>query len=129
MKNNFPETISIPSVMGQPSFNLQTSSEKSILNLIDKAQKYFRKSGMAWVKVNAVDENMDGKTFRKLQTDERENAKAGAKLLSPLGICVSWPGLYPVFAVNEKEEFSTCDAVLSALGKPRNFVKAKGYSL
>lgn len=66
----------------------------------------------------------DSDSLRKKEDScDRLRGEAEA-MLAPLGIKVSYPGLYPLFEVNGFDEHTTKAAVLAAIGHPRNWLES-----
>ncbi len=102
---------------------LDPDSKEQVRALIRRAEAKFRLSARAWEIGN---NSGDSATLAAMTRRENRLAAEGAALLAPLGIACDWPGLYPSFKVNGYEEHSTENAILSALGKPRNWLRVEG---
>lgn len=111
-----PDPIAIP----VRRFMLDPQSRAHVGKLIRMADARFRLSAKAWEQGN---NSGDPRELDRCTERERRLADEGAAMLAPLGIKCDWPGLYPSFAVRGGHEYTTENAVLVALGHPRNWMK------
>lgn len=101
------------------SMSLDPHNKEQVRKLIEMADAKFRLSAKAWEDGN---NSGDPQVLDVMEKRERRLALEGAALLAPLGIKCDWPGLYPSFEVNGFTEYTTQNAVLTALGHPRNWL-------
>ncbi len=80
--------------------------------LVRDADALFERAARAWVRGNNSGDSDINRRCVKQCDDYRRKAEA---LLTPLGIEVDYPGLYPSFKVNGFEEHSTESAVSAAI--------------
>lgn len=118
-------TIQIPAVGSVPAFDLDPDNRAQVSALILRADALFRLSAKAWERGNNSGNPL---TFERETARERSLARDGEAILRPLGITCDWPGLYPSFKAAGYHEYTTEAAVLSALGKPRNWLRKGGAS-
>ena len=80
--------------------------------MADKCDKLFERAARAWVR---GDGSGNSDTYRRAlkQVDKLRNE--AETMLTPLGIVVDYPGLYPSFTVNGYAEHSTLNAISAAL--------------
>lgn len=104
--------IPIPAVGTVPAFDLDPSNRAQVQAFIDRVESYFKCAANHWVQGN---NSGDSKylEFKCRRCDHlRENAE---RLLLPLHISCSHPGLYPLFHQGDREDQSITQAVASAL--------------
>lgn len=101
-------------------WRIDPESKPDVAKLVRMADAKFRLSAKAWEVGN---NSGDPRVLEQQSAREQRLAGEGEAMLAPLGIKCDWPGLYPSFTVRGYTELSTLGAVLSALGKPRNWLK------
>lgn len=99
---------------------LDPQNRTQVRKLIEMADAKFRLSAKAWEDGN---NSGNSEVLAAMSKRERRLAREGAAMLAPLGIKCDWPGLYPSFEINGAHEYTTENAVLTALGHPRNWLK------
>jgi hypothetical protein len=102
------------------SMTLDPQNKEQVRKLVEMADAKFRLSAKAWEHGN---NSGDSAILAASNKRERRLAREGEALLAPLGIKCDWPGLYPSFTVKGFSEHSTENAILSALGHPRNWLR------
>jgi hypothetical protein len=115
-----PAFVPVPAVGTVPAFKVDPLNRAEVRALICRAESYFRLSARAWEDGN---NSGNAETLARKDCEERSLARKGEALLKPFGIKCDWPGLYPSFRVGGFHEYTTENAVLSALGHPRNWLK------
>lgn len=80
------------------------------------ADVLFAQAANAWVRGNNSGDTKKNKKAVLLCRKLRDEAEA---LLSPLGIKVDYPGLYPTFKVRGFTEYTTLNAISAALEAKR----------
>jgi hypothetical protein len=101
------------------SITLDPDNREQVRALIRRADAKFKLSAKAW------ERGQNSGCSRIMNSADIRSGRLGdegAALLAPLGIECSWPGLYPAFEVRGLTEYTTESAVLTALGKPRNWL-------
>ncbi len=102
---------------------LDTENREQIRALIERADAKFRLSAKAWINGN---NSRDPETLAIQERRHVRLAREGEAMLAPLGITCDYPGLYPTFIFKGFSEYTTEQAVLKALGKPRNWLRVTG---
>ena len=118
MKKQF---ISIP----VRSMSLDPQNKAQVRKLIEMADAKFRLSAKAWEIGN---NSGDPVTLSVQEKRSRKLAREGCALLDPLGIKARASRTYPSFTVKGYPEHSTEQAVLAALGHPRNWLRTEEAS-
>lgn len=80
--------------------------------LVERADSLFRRAALAWERGNNSGNSEAMRRGGQRCDAMRSEAEA---LLSPLGIAVDYPGLYPSFTVNGFSHHTTESAVSAAL--------------
>lgn len=81
-------------------------------HLADEAERLFDKAAAAWVRGN---NSGDQKLLERGDKQCDKLRRDAEKLLTPLGIVVDYPGLYPSFTVKGFDHHSTLSAISAAL--------------
>lgn len=81
-------------------------------HLADEAERLFDKAAAAWVRGN---NSGNTATMDRCNTQCDKLRRDAEKLLTPLGIVVDYPGLYPSFTVDGYGHHSTLSAVSAAM--------------
>ena len=98
---------------------LDPENREQVAGLIRQVDAKFRAAALAWERGNNSGVSALLTAAEERCDRLRDQAEA---MLAPLGIQCSYPGLYPCFEVNGYHEHSTRSAILTALGKPMDFV-------
>lgn len=112
-------SIQIPSVGAVCAYDLDPQNKTQVASLVERAEAHFSRAARYWVRGNNSG-NADTLAGME-QAADRAQAK-GCALMTALGIKTSFPGLYPSFEVNGFTQYTVQNAVLAALGQPRDFL-------
>ncbi|SRR5713101_3454390 len=82
------------------------------VNLVQRADALFERAAKAWERGNNSGDSARLTACEELCDTYRNEAEA---MLTPLGIVVDYPGLYPAFAVRGYSFHDTLSAVSAAL--------------
>lgn len=84
--------------------------------LVNQCDRLFERAAKAWVRGN---NSGNSKTMERCNTLCERLRRDAESVLTPLGIQVDYPGLYPSFVVHGFCEHSTLNAVSAALDGSR----------